>query len=78
MKKIDYTNNIVGISNSILRYFGLSTLNESDSLVDEYLKENQPENIILILCDGLGYNYLNNNFNKDLFMIKNQIKSLSI
>lgn len=77
MKKIDYTNNIVGISNSILRYFGLSTLNESDSLVDEYLKENQPENIILILCDGLGYNYLNNNFNKDLFMIKNQIKSLS-
>ena len=55
---INYKESIVGIPNSILKYFGLKAINDSNFEIDEILLRNQPKNVILILCDGMGMNLL--------------------
>ena len=72
MKYINYNNCIVSIPNSILNYYGLKKYNESNKLIDEYLKKYNPKNIVLILCDGMGYNFLNKNLPNNNFLRKNE------
>ncbi|MBQ4584433.1 MAG: alkaline phosphatase family protein [Bacilli bacterium] len=75
MEYIDYLNCIVGIPNSILKHYGLKEFNNSLKMLDEHLKNNNPKNIILIICDGMGYDFLENNLNKKDFLRKN-LKSI--
>lgn len=77
MKQIDYENNIVGVPNSILKYFGINALNKSDSVIDDYLDSYDAKNIIVILCDGLGFNFLNSTLNTDSFLLRNLAKSIT-
>ena len=75
MKYINYNNCIVGIPNSILSYFGLEKCNQSNVLVDEYLRKYNPKNIVLIICDGMGNDFLNEYLPDNNFLRKN-IKSV--
>ena len=70
MDFIDYQNCIVGIPNSILKYYGLKELNISLSVLDEYLNKDI-KNIVIILCDGMGYNFLENTLSEKDFLRKN-------
>lgn len=55
--KPDYTNSIVNLSNSIAQAFGIN--GAYSSLDNEVLADlDQVENIILLIVDGLGANYL--------------------
>ena len=71
MKYINYNNCIVGIPNSILSYFGLEKCNQSNVLVDEYLRKYNPKNIVTIICDGMGNEFLNEYLPDNNFLRKN-------
>lgn len=72
MKYINYNNCIVGLPNSILNYFGLEKCNQSNLLVDKYLEKYNPKNVVIILCDGMGNNFLNKNLPNNNYLRKNQ------
>ncbi len=77
MKRINYSNSIVGIPNSILKYFGIGYFNSTSKVLDKYLNKYNPQNIIIILCDGMGFNFLKNNLSKKDFLLKNTKKVIS-
>lgn len=56
MKKItlDKENTLVNVSNSILKFFGVSPLNDTYAPLDELLKKTKKEKIALVLFDGAG------------------------
>lgn len=72
MKQVNYNNCIVGIPNSILKFFGFKIINQSNRLIDEYIKKINPRNIVVILCDGMGHIFLNTNLLSDSFLRKNE------
>ena len=72
MKHVNYNNCIVGIPNSVLNYFGLKQIHQSNELINSYLKKYNPKNIVVILCDGMGHNFLNASLSKDMFLAKKQ------
>ena len=45
MKQINYSNSIVGIPNSILKYFGIEYFNSTSKVLDKYLNKYNPQNI---------------------------------
>ena len=75
MKYINYNNCIVGIPNSILSYFGLKKCNQSNVLVDKYLRKYNPKNIVTIICDGMGNDFFNEYLPDNNYLRKN-IKSV--
>lgn len=77
MKRINYSNSIVGIPNSILKFWGIECFNDTSKIVDKYLSKYNPQNIIIILCDGMGFNFLKNNLSKNDFLLKNTKKVIS-
>ncbi|MCF0258839.1 MAG: alkaline phosphatase family protein [Erysipelotrichaceae bacterium] len=68
---------ITNFACSIRRYFGLelphASLEEADRLLDEL----QPENVVTILCDGLGSVLLKKMLPEDAFLRTRQISTLS-
>lgn len=76
MDFIDYQNCIVGIPNSILKYYGLNELNSSLGILDEYLNK-EIKNIVIVLCDGMGYYFLENTLSEKDFLRKNSKGKIS-
>ena len=74
---VDYNNCLVNLSNSILKYFDCETHNNSLEYLDEILKKNNSKNVVLILCDGMGSIISEANLNKNDFLIKNRINTIS-
>lgn len=72
----DYNNCIVNVSCSILKYFDIEHSNNSLKVIDDILNQKKPRNVILLLCDGMGYNILNKYLNKNDFLIKNLYGSI--
>ena len=52
--KIDYDNSLTSLACSIQKFFGINPLHKTMPLIDKLLEEKQPENVILLLIDGLG------------------------
>ena len=77
MKAIDYENNLVGVPNSVLKYYGIEPLNKTDSVIDGYLESCDPKNVIVILCDGLGFNYLKSTMDNNCFLLRNLVKPIT-
>lgn len=71
--KVDYKNNIINITNSILKHYGLETYHNTFPLVDKYLRNNY-NHLVVILIDGLGVNVINEHLN-DSNIFKNQLKT---
>ena len=74
--KIDYDDSLISIACSIMKYFELNPLHKSHPYLDELFSEKQPENIILLLCDGFGSRVIDKVLNKDDFLIKNRKKEI--
>ncbi len=72
----DYGNGLVNVVNSILKYFKIQTNHPSLKILDDELKQN-PKNIVLVLFDGLGYNTLKRNKEICPFLYKHLVTSIS-
>ena len=62
----DYKNCSANLPNSIMKKFGVQTVGDTLPLLDEYLKKDY-KNIVVILLDGMGINILENNLKEDDF-----------
>jgi predicted AlkP superfamily pyrophosphatase or phosphodiesterase len=72
----DYNNSIVNLACSILEYFGAESEHSTLKEVDELLKA-QYKNVVVLLLDGLGVDALQYHLSEDSFFRKNLIKEYS-
>lgn len=56
----DYENCIANLSNSIMRYFGVTSVRDTLPLLDCFLEKDY-KNIVVILLDGMGVNVMEDN-----------------
>ena len=72
----NYNECITSVSNSILKHFNLETYHNSLTDLDKILEKNY-KNVIVILCDGMGSLILDEKLDKDSFLIKNRLKTIT-
>lgn len=72
----DYHNCIVNLACSILKYFGAESKHSTIKEVDELLKY-QYKNVVILLLDGLGFDALQYHSSENGFFRKNLIKEYS-
>lgn len=65
---IDYNKCLTNLASSISKYFGIEPFHNTLDSLDDALSSN-PKNVVLILCDGMGYNILNRTLDKDSFLV---------
>ena len=70
-------NNIVNLSNSILKAMGVKELNKSLKELDEQINEKEYQNIIILLYDGMGSAILDRYLSKEELLQKHKIKDIS-
>ena len=74
MKKIvmpDYTKSIVNMMASIRKHYGLDINYNTLPSLDEELKKNY-KNVIVVLLDGMGTKIIENSIGTDNFLYKNK------
>lgn len=76
MIKPDYTNNIINISNSLLKHYNCPIKYKTLPFLDNLLSNNY-NHVILILLDGLGVNVINAHLNDDHSLKRNLKKTLT-
>ena len=75
--KINYEECLTNVACSILKYFNCNYYHNTLKALDDILSKKNPENIILILFDGLGSRILDKILNKDSILLKNRIKEIT-
>jgi predicted AlkP superfamily pyrophosphatase or phosphodiesterase len=70
--KIDYDKSLTSLACSIEKYFDIIPKHKSLPYIDNLLNEKKPENVILLLCDGLGSRILDKILDKNAYLIKNR------
>lgn len=75
--KNNYEECITNFACSIRKYFGLDYKHNTLKYIDEILENQKPKNVVTILCDGMGSNILDRVLEKDSFLIKNKLKSIT-
>lgn len=75
--KNNYNECITNFACSIRKYFGLEYNHNTLEYVDNILEKAKPKNVVTILCDGMGSNILDRILDKNSFLIKNKIKSIT-
>ena len=74
--KIDYDNSLTSVACSIQKYFDLPQRHKTLPEIDKLFEEKKPENVILLLCDGLGSRVMDQILKKDDYMIKQRVKEI--
>ena len=74
--KIDYDNSLTSLACSIEKYFGLNPLHKTLPYIDNLFQEKQPQNVILLLVDGLGSKIMEKILDKNSFLLKNMKKEI--
>lgn len=70
-------NNLVNLSNSILKYFDIKPFHNTLDSLDKLLEEKKYKNVVLFVCDGLGFYNLKSLLKKKDFLINKEIINLS-
>ena len=65
---IDYNDCIVNLSCSIGKYFGLNMTNDSLKDIDEILNNKKPDNVVVILYDGMGSRLIERELDSNSFL----------
>lgn len=73
----NYSDCIVNLANSIMKYFDLLTNHGTLKDVDDLLNARNPKNVVVMLCDGMGTNILKRALKPDDFLVKNFTRSIS-
>ena len=74
--RIDYDNCLTNVACSIQKYFDIPQRHKTLPEVDKIFEEKQPENVILILCDGLGSRVIDVILKKDDFLMQKRVKEI--
>ena len=72
----DYSNCLVNLSNSILKYYGINTEHQTLETLDKYLSK-EYKNIVLLLYDGFGSNLIKKHLGETSFLHQNKIKDIN-
>ena len=75
--KNNYEECITNLACSIRKYFDLNYNHNTLEYIDKILNENKPQNIVTILCDGLGSKILDRTLKQDTFLQKNKLKTIT-
>ena len=75
--KNNYNECLTNLACSIRKYFGLNYNHNTLKYIDEILEKYQPKNVVTILCDGMETNIMNRVLDKNSFLIKNRLKSIT-
>ena len=75
--KNNYKECITNFACSIEKYFGLTPKHNTLPYIDELLEEKKPENVVVILFDGLGSKILDRTLPKDSFLRKHKQKEIT-
>ena len=75
--KNNYNECITNLACSIRKYFELDYHHNTLKEVDELLDKNQPKNVVMILCDGMGSRILDKILDSNSFLIKNRLKEIT-
>ncbi len=72
---VDYKNNLINVTNSLLKHYNAKTHHKTLPLLDDVLKHNY-KHVIVMLLDGMGINILEN-LDKDSFLRKHVKTTIS-
>ena len=75
--KNNYNECLTNLACSIKKYFNLNYNHNTLKCIDDILEENKPQNIVLVLFDGLGSRILDRTLDRDAFLIKNKLKEIT-
>lgn len=73
----NYNECITNFACSIKKYFGLKCNHNSLEYIDEILDKVKPQNVVTILCDGMGSNIMDRTLKSNSFLIKNRLKNIT-
>lgn len=78
IQRPDYSNSIVNLSCSVLKYFNVSDI-KHDTLpeIDKLLQQRMPRNVVLLLFDAMGISILDRHLSESSFTRQHVIRSLS-
>ena len=74
--KIDYDNSLTSLACSIQKYFDINPLHKTLPSIDKLFQEKKPENVILLLIDGLGSRIMDKILDKDSFLMKHMTSEI--
>ena len=74
--KIDYNNSLTNLACSIEKYFDIFPKHKTLPYIDTILDEKKPENVILLVVDGLGSKIIDKILSKNDFLVKNRKKEI--
>ena len=72
----NYEECITNLSNSILKHFNVDTYHNSLPFLDKILNKDY-KNVMVVLCDGMGSILLDEVLDKESFLIRNRIKTIT-
>ena len=75
--KNNYNECLTNLACSIRKYFELQYQHNTLDYIDKLLEEYQPQNVVTILCDGMGSNIMDRVLPKDSFLISNRLKAIT-
>ena len=73
----NYQECITNLACSIEKYFGITPKHNTLSYIDELLEKKKPENVVVILFDGLGSRILDRTLPEDSFLRKHKQKEIT-
>lgn len=75
--KNNYNDCITNVACSIRKYFDLEYHHNTNKEIDNILEKTHPNNVVIVLFDGMGSNILKRTLNKDDFFIKHLKKEIT-
>lgn len=75
--KNNYDECLTNLACSIRKYFNLDYKHNTLSYIDDILKKEKPNNVVVILFDGMGSRILDRTLQKNSFLIKNKYKDIT-
>lgn len=75
--KNNYNECITNLACSIQKYFGIEYMNNTLNYIDEILEKRKPQNVIVMLFDGMGSKIIDRVLKKEDLFIKNRLKSIT-
>ena len=73
----NYKECLTNLACSIRKYFNLDYKHNTLDYIDKLLDEYRPKNVVTILCDGMGSNIMDQLLDRNSFLIKNRLKSIT-
>ena len=73
----NYEDSITNLACSIMKYFELDTRHNGIKDIDDLLNKINPRNVVVILCDGMGFNIMKRALGSESFLVRNTIRDIS-